>query len=110
MRTGCQDVDRPRVSQLAAERFDYVIMLCDRVREVCPEFPGGPMLHWSIPDPAREPGRDEQTLPGFERDADELETRIGFLIKAIRTDDHQPGGDRTCPTSSSTFATSSTTS
>jgi hypothetical protein len=54
------------------------------VREVCPEFPGGPeLIHWSIPDPAREPGSDEETLPAFERTAAELRTRIGFLIAAI---------------------------
>jgi protein-tyrosine-phosphatase/DNA-binding transcriptional ArsR family regulator len=72
------------LSEFAGRRFDYVISLCDRVREVCPEFPGAPeLIHWSIPDPAREPGRDEQTLPAFERTATELETRIGFLIEAI---------------------------
>jgi protein-tyrosine-phosphatase len=72
------------LSELAGRRFDYVISLCDRVREVCPEFPGPPeLIHWSIPDPAREPGPDEQTLPAFERTATELETRIGFLIEAI---------------------------
>jgi ArsR family transcriptional regulator, arsenate/arsenite/antimonite-responsive transcriptional repressor / arsenate reductase (thioredoxin) len=66
-----------------------VISLCDRVREVCPEFPGTPeLVHWSIPDPAREPGGDDATLPAFERTAAELETRIGFLIAAIN---HQPG-------------------
>jgi protein-tyrosine-phosphatase/DNA-binding transcriptional ArsR family regulator len=67
------------VSEFASRRFDYVISLCDRVREVCPEFPGAPeAIHWSIPDPAR-----EATLPAFERTAAELETRIGFLIEAI---------------------------
>jgi ArsR family transcriptional regulator, arsenate/arsenite/antimonite-responsive transcriptional repressor / arsenate reductase (thioredoxin) len=72
------------LSEFAAQRFDYVISLCDRVREVCPEFPGWPEpIHWSIPDPAREPGSDEQTLPAFERTATELGTRIGFLIEAI---------------------------
>jgi ArsR family transcriptional regulator, arsenate/arsenite/antimonite-responsive transcriptional repressor / arsenate reductase (thioredoxin) len=54
------------------------------VREVCPEFPGPPeVIHWSIPDPAREPGGDEETLPAFERTAAEVETRIRFLIRAI---------------------------
>jgi protein-tyrosine-phosphatase/DNA-binding transcriptional ArsR family regulator len=72
------------LSEFADRRFDYVISLCDRVREVCPEFPGGPeLIHWSIPDPAREPGSDEETLPAFERTASELSTRIGFLIEAI---------------------------
>jgi ArsR family transcriptional regulator, arsenate/arsenite/antimonite-responsive transcriptional repressor / arsenate reductase (thioredoxin) len=72
------------LSEFADQRFDYVISLCDRVREVCPEFPGGPeLIHWSIPDPAREPGSDEETLPAFQRTASELSTRIGFLIEAI---------------------------
>jgi protein-tyrosine-phosphatase/DNA-binding transcriptional ArsR family regulator len=72
------------LSEFADRRFEYVISLCDRVREVCPEFPGGPeLIHWSIPDPAREPGRDEETLPAFERTAGELCTRIGFLILAL---------------------------
>ena len=72
------------LSEFADERFDYVISLCDRVREVCPDFPGGPeLIHWSIPDPGREPGTDEETLPAFERTAAEIETRIGFLIEAI---------------------------
>src|SRR4051794_24250953 len=72
------------LSEFAGERFDHVISLCDRVREVCPEFPGGPeLIHWSIPDPAREPGSDEDTLPAFERTAAELATRIDFLIRAI---------------------------
>jgi|SRR4051794_20125751 protein-tyrosine-phosphatase/DNA-binding transcriptional ArsR family regulator len=76
------------LSEFAGERFDYVISLCDRVREVCPEFPGGPeLIHWSIPDPARAGGSDEETLPAFERTATELSTRIGFLIEAI---EHPP--------------------
>jgi ArsR family transcriptional regulator, arsenate/arsenite/antimonite-responsive transcriptional repressor / arsenate reductase (thioredoxin) len=68
------------VGEFAGQRFDYVISLCDRVREVCPEFPGGPeLVHWSIPDPARE----AHGLPAFERTTDELSTRIAFLIEAI---------------------------
>jgi ArsR family transcriptional regulator, arsenate/arsenite/antimonite-responsive transcriptional repressor / arsenate reductase (thioredoxin) len=66
-------------------RFDYVISLCDRVREICPEFPGTPeAIHWSVRDPASEPGTDDETLPAFERTAAELETRIGFLLEAIK--------------------------
>ena len=42
----------------------YVISLCDRVREVCPEFPAMPQaIHWSIRDPARDAGTDHETLP-----------------------------------------------
>jgi ArsR family transcriptional regulator, arsenate/arsenite/antimonite-responsive transcriptional repressor / arsenate reductase (thioredoxin) len=72
------------LDEFATQRFDYVISLCDRVREVCPEFPGSPgTIHWSIPDPAREPGSDDETLPAFERTADELAARIPFLLDLI---------------------------
>jgi protein-tyrosine-phosphatase/DNA-binding transcriptional ArsR family regulator len=72
------------LSKFGERRFTHVITLCDRVREVCPEFPGAPeQIHWSIPDPAREPGDDEQTLPAFERIAAELEVRLGFFIEAV---------------------------
>src|SRR4051794_33383609 len=79
------------LSEFTGQRFDCVISLCDRVREVCPEFSGGPeVIHWSIPDPAREPGVDAETLPAFERTATELCARIGFLIEAIEPDHHIP--------------------
>jgi protein-tyrosine-phosphatase/DNA-binding transcriptional ArsR family regulator len=78
---GCRS---KHLSEFAGRRFHAVISLCDRVREVCPEFPGAPeRIHWSVPDPAREPGSDDDTLPAFERTARELELRIGFLIRAI---------------------------
>jgi ArsR family transcriptional regulator, arsenate/arsenite/antimonite-responsive transcriptional repressor / arsenate reductase (thioredoxin) len=72
------------LSEFTDRRFNYVISLCDRVREICPEFPGTPQaIHWSVRDPAREPGTDDETLPAFERTAAELETRIDFLLAAI---------------------------
>jgi ArsR family transcriptional regulator, arsenate/arsenite/antimonite-responsive transcriptional repressor / arsenate reductase (thioredoxin) len=72
------------LSEFTSQQFDFVITLCDRVREICPEFPGTPeAIHWSVRDPAREPGADEETLPAFERTAAELETRIGFLLEEI---------------------------
>ena len=73
---------RPKhLEVFAAESFDLVITLCDRVREVCPEFPGHPgYIHWSIADPAASSGSDEQTYPAFQQLAAELETRIGFLL------------------------------
>ncbi|HZA77884.1 MAG TPA: ArsR family transcriptional regulator [Acidimicrobiales bacterium] len=68
----------------AETRFDWIITLCDRVREVCPEFPGGPeAIHWSIPDPADTGEDDEATYPAFQRTAAELETRIGFLLAVL---------------------------
>jgi ArsR family transcriptional regulator, arsenate/arsenite/antimonite-responsive transcriptional repressor / arsenate reductase (thioredoxin) len=72
------------LSEFTSRRFDYVISLCDRVREICPDFTGTPQaIHWSVRDPAREPGTDDETLPAFEHTAAELETRIAFLLEAI---------------------------
>jgi protein-tyrosine-phosphatase/DNA-binding transcriptional ArsR family regulator len=71
------------LSVFAAERFDYVITLCDKVREVCPEFPGHPgYIHWSIPDPAAGDGADD-AYPSFRQVAADLDTRIGYLLAAI---------------------------
>lgn len=75
------------ISRFAEGHMDYVISLCDRVREVCPEFPEHPhMIHWSVPDPAREGDTDEETYPAFERTAAELSQRIPFLLELIEHD------------------------
>ncbi len=67
------------------QRFDWVISLCDRVREVCPDFPGQPeTIHWSIANPATGDGDDDDaTYPLFQQTAAELATRIGFLLAAV---------------------------
>jgi len=74
------------LDQFADRRFDCVISLCDRLREVCPEFPGRPeTVHWSIPDPAAGQADDDASYPAFRQTASELDTRIGFLL-AVLTD------------------------
>jgi protein-tyrosine-phosphatase len=67
------------LGRFARTRFDRVVTLCDKVREVCPEFPGpATAVHWSIPDPAA-----EADASAFERVAEELETRVGLLIAEL---------------------------
>jgi protein-tyrosine-phosphatase len=61
--------------------FDRVITLCDKVREICPEFPDAAVAaHWSMLDPSSVDPNDEISYPAFVRTADELESRIPFLI------------------------------
>ena len=81
---------RPKhVRAVADQRFDRVISLCDRVREVCPRLPADPeTTHWSIPDPTAghaDGDGDEASYPAFQQVADELEIRIGFLLAALAT-------------------------
>jgi ArsR family transcriptional regulator, arsenate/arsenite/antimonite-responsive transcriptional repressor / arsenate reductase (thioredoxin) len=72
------------LSQFAGQRFDHVITLCDKVREVCPEFPGHPgYIHWSIPDPAAAGGDEEATWPAFRQTAAEVETRVVYLLAGL---------------------------
>ncbi len=72
------------LDEYAQSRFDMVITLCDRVREVCPEFPSHPQrAHWSIPDPARVGTTERASYPAFVRTATELETRVRFLLALI---------------------------
>jgi protein-tyrosine-phosphatase len=81
------DISRNRskhLDEFVSQRFDVVITLCDRVREVCPEFPRHPRVaHWSIPDPALEGSTNRASFPAFERTATELETRIEFLREQL---------------------------
>jgi protein-tyrosine-phosphatase/DNA-binding transcriptional ArsR family regulator len=73
-----------QLSVFEHDSFDYVITLCDRVREVCPEFTGAAeQVHWSIPDPAAAGGSEEDTYPAFQRMAAEMDRRIGFLLAAL---------------------------
>jgi hypothetical protein len=61
-----------------------VVTVCDRVREVCPEFRGGGRrIHWSIADPALAGGDVAATQALFDAIADELDHRIQYLVALI---------------------------
>ncbi|MFD0818699.1 arsenate reductase ArsC, partial [Micromonospora zhanjiangensis] len=70
---------RPRhLDSVARRRFDYVITLCDKAREACPDFPGRPRrVHWSVADPATAAGTD------FRRTATDIDTRIRHLVPVL---------------------------
>lgn len=74
--------------------FDHVVTLCDRVREVCPEFRGDPRLtHWSMDDPSAAGTTETKTLPAFEAAANEIDHRVQFLLGLI----NQPQPRRSRP-------------
>lgn len=75
------------LSAFAGHHFDYVISLCDQVREVCPEFPGHPaLIHWSTLDPTT--AADTVSYPAFCRTAAELDTRIRFFLPILDHTQH----------------------
>ncbi len=68
------------LDEFAGQTFDYIITVCDQVREVCPVFPEDPhQIHWSFPDPTAVGGSEEEQWPAFLQTARELATRIGYL-------------------------------
>jgi protein-tyrosine-phosphatase len=72
------------VDTVAGRRFDYVISLCDKAREACPEFPEHPRrMHWSMPDPATAADTDRASYPAFQRTAADIDTRIGHLLPVL---------------------------
>jgi protein-tyrosine-phosphatase len=72
------------VDELAGERFDYVVTLCDRAREVCPEFPAPARhLHWSMANPAEAGETDRDSYPAFEQTAAELTARIPLFLELL---------------------------
>jgi ArsR family transcriptional regulator, arsenate/arsenite/antimonite-responsive transcriptional repressor / arsenate reductase (thioredoxin) len=72
------------LDEYIGQQFSAVVTLCDRVKEVCPEFPGHPeRIHWSIADPATACTTDEESYPAFRATATELAARNRFLLHRL---------------------------
>lgn len=71
------------MDEYLGQHFDYVITVCDSVREVCPIFPGAPeRIHWSFPDPS-EVEDSEERARAFGQTAMGLTTRLRHLLTLI---------------------------
>jgi ArsR family transcriptional regulator, arsenate/arsenite/antimonite-responsive transcriptional repressor / arsenate reductase (thioredoxin) len=71
------------LDQFCEQSFDYIITVCDRVRESCPVFPNDPeRVHWSFPDPTAIDNERDRARQ-FQAIARELVTRINFLLVFI---------------------------
>jgi protein-tyrosine-phosphatase/DNA-binding transcriptional ArsR family regulator len=78
------------LSAVAGRRFDYVITLCDRVRELPREHGSATRVHWSVPDPSAAATADAGDYPEFCRVATELDVRNRFLLTRLpRSADHE---------------------
>jgi len=69
------------MTEFLDREFDHVITVCDNAAEACPIFPGPAVrTHWSIPDPARATGSDDEVLAVYRGTLADLRGRIeGFL-------------------------------
>ena len=75
-----------QLNRFANQRFDRVITLCDKVREICPEFLSTDVAaHWSVPDPAT-----SDDYQAFVDVADDLEVRIRHLIARLASPEGGP--------------------
>jgi protein-tyrosine-phosphatase len=61
-------------------RFDRVITLCDRAREVLPDGEDWPRAHWSVADPASGGG-----YRSFLAAAADIDTRVRHLMPTLGT-------------------------
>lgn len=69
---------RPQALDTVAGPFDYVITLCDKIREIPRDHGSAVTMHWSLPDPSAA-ATDAASYPEFRRVARDLESRIRFL-------------------------------
>ena len=72
-------------NEFIGQNFDYVVTVCDRVREVCPVFPGEPaQIHWSFENPAAVEGDLQTRERAFAVTMQQLKMRIEFLLLMIK--------------------------
>ncbi|NUO65356.1 MAG: arsenate reductase ArsC [Gemmatimonadaceae bacterium] len=68
------------VDDIAGERFDLVITVCDNARDACPIFPGAAaQVHWGLPDPAEET-ESSAARRAFAATYDALVERVDTLL------------------------------
>ncbi len=78
------DLHSKGLDEIGGKAFDLVVTLCDIAREQCPALPQHrELIHWSLADPAAVDGSPADTRLAFERTADELASRIGFLLQRL---------------------------
>jgi ArsR family transcriptional regulator, arsenate/arsenite/antimonite-responsive transcriptional repressor / arsenate reductase (thioredoxin) len=84
---------RPKpLTAIAQRRFDYVITLCDKVREFPRDDHRATAVHWSLPDPSAAADSNRASYRQFRGVANELDTRIRFLLPVLAHHAHTREG------------------
>ncbi len=66
------------------EHFDYVITVCDAANDACPTFPNaGAREHWSLPDPSKATGSEEEQLAVYRAVRVDRGERVAALIARL---------------------------
>lgn len=72
------------VTKYLAQKFDYVITVCDNAAERCPVFPGSvSSLHWPFVDPAAATGTDQEILAEFRKVRDQIDVRVRHWLASL---------------------------
>jgi len=69
------------VDEFSGRQFDYVITVCDHVKESCLYFPGKKVLHWPFPDPPHNACANEYVLNEFRKVRDKILHRFKQLAE-----------------------------
>lgn len=70
---------QPQALEAVTGPFEYVITLCDKIREIPRDHGSAITMHWSLPDPSAAGATDAASYPEFQRVARELDARIRYL-------------------------------
>jgi ArsR family transcriptional regulator, arsenate/arsenite/antimonite-responsive transcriptional repressor / arsenate reductase (thioredoxin) len=78
------------LDEIAGRTFDYVITVCDRVREICPVFPGAPTyVHWGLRDPTAVTGSQAMQEEAFNNVARQIDARMRHLLAQLERNEPQ---------------------
>ena len=72
------------MTEFLDREFDHVLTVCDDAAEACPVFPGpAARTHWSIPDPARATGTDDEVMAVYRATMADLRGRIAAFLATL---------------------------
>lgn len=82
------DISGQRINHIndyEGTQFDYIITLCDQVKDSCLAFPSDiENIHWSCVDPAEFRGTDEERLLAFRQVRDDIQSQLKSWLPHAR--------------------------